>query len=69
MLKDVILPRWSNIIKQTHFLQSGSQHIWLKGGVGIQATTGIISLNGAKNMYVSKCPKVWFTFIPQFGDL
>ena len=58
MLKDVILSRQSDIITQTHFLQNVSQHIWLKGGGGIQATAGIISLNGAKNMYVSKCPKV-----------
>lgn len=35
----------------------------------MQATTGMISLNGAKNLYVLKYPKVSYVFIPQFGDL
>lgn len=69
MRKNVILSRQSNIIRQTHFLQSGSQHIWLKRGGVMQATTGMISLNGAKNLYVLKYPKVSYVFIPQFGDL
>lgn len=50
------------MIRQTHILQYGSQHIWLKVG-GMQVPTGMVSLyHRARNLYVLKYLKVSIFF-------
>lgn len=56
------------MIRQTHILQYGSQHIWLKVGGGMQVPTETVSLyHSARNLYVLKYLKVSI-FISLFGD-